>query len=157
MRSSASWSGRDVDCKERVVYVRRSFTRGVLKIPKTEAATRRDPRSERLLRLSVPRVAATAGTVPESSLVYAISARASCADPAATAAVRLRVDPPALRDDLLEFLRASSCLAVRYGENEIEAHRLDGVGERHDRAAIAAAVQGWQQQNLTATVEELPD
>jgi hypothetical protein len=71
--------------------------------------------------------------------------------------VRLRVDPAAFRDDLLEFLRASSCLAVRHGEDEIDVHRLHSVGERHDRAAVAAAVQLWQQQNRSATVEELPD
>jgi integrase len=34
---------RDVDPKERVVYVRRSFTRGELKIPKTEASMRAVP------------------------------------------------------------------------------------------------------------------
>jgi integrase len=31
---------RDVDREERVVFVRRSFTRGELKIPKTEVSTR---------------------------------------------------------------------------------------------------------------------
>jgi integrase len=34
---------RDIDRKERVVYVRRSFTSGELKIPKTEASTRAVP------------------------------------------------------------------------------------------------------------------
>jgi integrase len=34
---------RDIDPKERVVYVRRSFARGKLKIPKTEASTRAVP------------------------------------------------------------------------------------------------------------------
>src|SRR5205814_6942969 len=34
---------RDVDRKERVLYVRRSFTRGELKIPKTEASMRAVP------------------------------------------------------------------------------------------------------------------
>src|SRR5437870_2046078 len=34
---------RDVNRNERVVYVRRSFTRGQLKIPKTEASTRGVP------------------------------------------------------------------------------------------------------------------
>jgi integrase len=40
---------RDVDRKERVVYVRRSFTRGELKIPKTEASTRAVPLQARAL------------------------------------------------------------------------------------------------------------
>ena len=40
---------RDVDCKERVVFVRRPFTRGVLKIPKTEASTRAVPLQARAL------------------------------------------------------------------------------------------------------------
>jgi integrase len=40
---------RDVDRKERVVYVRRSFTRGVLKIPKTEASMRAVPLQARAL------------------------------------------------------------------------------------------------------------
>jgi len=40
---------RDVDRKERVVYVRRSFTRGELKIPKTEASLRAVPLQARAL------------------------------------------------------------------------------------------------------------
>jgi integrase len=40
---------RDVDRKERVVYVRRSFTRSELKIPKTEASTRAVPLQTRAL------------------------------------------------------------------------------------------------------------
>ena len=40
---------RDVDRKERVVYVRRSFTRGELKIPKTEASMRAVPLQARAL------------------------------------------------------------------------------------------------------------
>jgi integrase len=40
---------RDIDRRERVVYVRRSFTRGVLKIPKTEASTRAVPLQARAL------------------------------------------------------------------------------------------------------------
>jgi integrase len=40
---------RDVDRKERVVYVRRSFTRSELKIPKTEASTRAVPLQTREL------------------------------------------------------------------------------------------------------------
>jgi integrase len=40
---------RDVDRKERVVYVRRAFTRGQLKIPKTEASTRAVPLEARAL------------------------------------------------------------------------------------------------------------
>src|SRR6059036_948172 len=40
---------RDIDRKERVVLVRRSFTRGVLKIPKTEASTRAVPLQARTL------------------------------------------------------------------------------------------------------------
>ena len=40
---------RDVDRKERVAYVRRSFTRGQLKIPKTEASTRAVPLQARAL------------------------------------------------------------------------------------------------------------
>ncbi len=40
---------RDVDPKERVVYVRRSFTRGELKVPKTEASMRAVPLQARAL------------------------------------------------------------------------------------------------------------
>src|SRR5579871_398025 len=40
---------RDVDRKERIVLVRRSFTRGQLKIPKTEASTRAVPLQARAL------------------------------------------------------------------------------------------------------------
>ena len=40
---------RDIDRKERVVYVRRAFTRGELKIPKTEASMRAVPLQTRAL------------------------------------------------------------------------------------------------------------
>src|SRR5205823_10229639 len=40
---------RDVDCDERVVFVRRSFTRGELKIPKTEASMRAVPLQARAI------------------------------------------------------------------------------------------------------------
>ena len=40
---------RDVDHKERAVYVRRSFTRGELKLPKTEASMRAVPPQARAL------------------------------------------------------------------------------------------------------------
>ena len=40
---------RDVDRDERVVFVRRSFTRGELKVPKTEASTRAVPLQARAL------------------------------------------------------------------------------------------------------------
>jgi integrase len=41
---------RDVDREERVVYVRRSFTRGELKLPKTEASQRAVPLGARRAR-----------------------------------------------------------------------------------------------------------
>src|SRR5438045_1205877 len=56
---------------------------------------------------------------------------------APTRGMRVRIDPPELRDDLLEFLRASSCLGVKHGSSEIEAHLLNRVSERHDRAVLA--------------------
>src|SRR5205807_6427680 len=40
---------RDIDREVRVVYVRRSFTTGELKIPKTEASTRAVPLQARAL------------------------------------------------------------------------------------------------------------
>src|SRR5439155_6146718 len=40
---------RDIDRKERVVYVRRSFTRRELKVPKTEASMRAVPLQTRAL------------------------------------------------------------------------------------------------------------
>src|SRR5205807_4878665 len=51
---------RDVDRKEQVVYVRRSFTRRELKIPKTEASTRAVPLQARALDRSIGSRAATA-------------------------------------------------------------------------------------------------
>src|SRR5207302_4015363 len=48
----AEWIGlekRDVDREERLVYVRRSFTRGELKFPKTEASMRAVPLQARAL------------------------------------------------------------------------------------------------------------
>lgn len=59
--------------------------------------------------------------------------------------MRLRLNPANLRDDLLKHLRASGCLAVKHGPNEIEAHLLNSVSERHDREVLAAAVGSWQE------------
>jgi hypothetical protein len=64
-----------------------------------------------------------------------------------------QVDPPELRDDLLEFLRASSCLGVSHGSNEIEAHRLNSVSERHDRAVLVGYVESWKAPHSHANVE----
>ncbi len=68
------------------------------------------------------------------------------------AAVRLRVDPPNLRDDLLEFLRDSSCLAVKCGAAEIDAHLLNSVSERHDRAVLSGYVESWQARHTGSSV-----
>lgn len=67
--------------------------------------------------------------------------------------MRLRVNPPDLRDDLLEFLRASSCLGLKHGVSEIEAHLLNSVSERHDRAVLAGYVESWKARHSHASVE----
>ena len=69
--------------------------------------------------------------------------------------MRLRVDPPNLRDDLLEFLRTSSRLAVKHGSSEIETHLLNSVSERHDRAVLAGYVESWKARHGHASVEIL--
>ena len=69
--------------------------------------------------------------------------------------MRLRVDPAGLRDDLLEFLRASSCLGVKHGPNEIEVHPLNSVSERHDRGALTGCVEAWKARHGEASVEIL--
>jgi len=58
-----------------------------------------------------------------------------------------------LRDDLLEFLRASSCLGVKHGDREIEVHLLNSVSERHDRAVLTGCVQSWKAGHGDASVE----
>jgi len=67
--------------------------------------------------------------------------------------VHLRVDPAGLRDDLLEFLRASSCLGVRHGVREIEVHLLNSVSERHDRAVLAGYVESWKAHHSDASID----
>ena len=79
--------------------------------------------------------------------------RPSGADWTTAAAVRLRVDPVELRDDLLEFLRASSCLGVKHGRTEIEVHLLSSVSERHDRAVLSGYVESWKAGHSHASVE----
>jgi len=54
--------------------------------------------------------------------------------------MRLRVEPVDLRDELLEFLRASSCLGVKHRANEIEVHVLNSVSDRHDCAVLTGCV-----------------
>ena len=67
--------------------------------------------------------------------------------------MRLRVDPAGLRDDLLEFLRASSCLGLRRGGREIEVYLLNSVSERHDRAVLAGYLESWKVRHSDASVE----
>ena len=69
--------------------------------------------------------------------------------------MRVRIDPPDLRDELLEFLRASSCLGVKRGSSEIEAHLLNSVSERHDQAILAGYVESWKARHGHASVEIL--
>jgi hypothetical protein len=57
--------------------------------------------------------------------------------------MRLRLGPADLRDDLLDHLRASGCLAFKQGTNEIEVHLLNSVSERHDRQALTGYVESW--------------
>jgi hypothetical protein len=70
--------------------------------------------------------------------------RPARADQINAAAMRLLVDPADLRDDLLEFLRASSCLAVKHGADEIDVHLLNSLSDRHDRAVVAGCVEAWK-------------
>jgi hypothetical protein len=58
-----------------------------------------------------------------------------------------------LRDDLLGFLRASSCLAVKHGTSEIEVHLLNSVSERHDHAAITGCLESWKAAHDQASLE----
>ena len=67
--------------------------------------------------------------------------------------MRLRVEPVDLRDELLEFLRASSCLGVKQGSNEIEVHLLNSVSERHDRAVLLGCVESWKVGHSNASIE----
>jgi hypothetical protein len=85
--------------------------------------------------------------------VKAIRLTASRADRRTVAAVRLRVDPAEFRDDLLEFLRASSCLGVKHGPSEIEVHLLNSVSERDDRSALAGCIESWKAGHSGASVE----
>jgi hypothetical protein len=66
--------------------------------------------------------------------------------------MRLRIDPPILRDDLLEFLRGSGCLALAERSNAIETQLLNSVSDRHDRAVLAGLVESWRARHPEAKV-----
>ena len=83
----------------------------------------------------------------------AIGFKARGVDTRLTAAVRLRVDSPQLRDDVLGYLRASSCLAVKHGSSEIDAHLLNSVSERHDRAVVLGLVESWKARHASSSVD----
>jgi hypothetical protein len=70
--------------------------------------------------------------------------------------MRLKVDPPTLRDDLLEFLRTSGCLALTEGSDAIETQLLNSVSDRHDRAVLAGLVESWRARHPEAQVEVVP-
>jgi hypothetical protein len=67
--------------------------------------------------------------------------------------MRLKIDPPTLRDDLLEFLRGSGCLALMEGSNAIETQLLNSVSDRHDRAVLAGLVESWRARHPEARVD----
>ena len=67
--------------------------------------------------------------------------------------MRLKIDPPTLRDDLLEFLRASGCLALPEGSDAIETQLLNSVSDRHDRAVLAGLVESWKARHAEARVD----
>jgi hypothetical protein len=71
--------------------------------------------------------------------------------------MRLRVDPSDLRDDLIEFLRTSSCLAVKFGADAVETHLFNSVSERHDRAVLVGYVESWRNRHPHVRVEILSD
>ncbi len=67
--------------------------------------------------------------------------------------MRLKIDPPVLRDDLLKFLRGSGCLALADGSNAIETQLLNSVSERHDRAVLTGLVESWRARHPDALLE----
>ena len=67
--------------------------------------------------------------------------------------MRLKIDPPILRDDLLEFLRDSGCLALTEGSDSIQTQLLNGVGDRHDRAVLAGLVESWRARHPEARAD----
>jgi hypothetical protein len=73
----------------------------------------------------------------------------------APAAMRLKIDPAILRDDLLEFLRGSGCLALAEGSNAIETQLLNSVSDRHDRAVLTGLIESWGARHPDALVEEI--
>jgi hypothetical protein len=91
-----------------------------------------------------------AGTVLATSADASSSRSTTAANPETPRPWRCGLLPP----DLLEFLRASLCLAVRHGDDKIEVHRLHSSS---DPAAVAAAVQvvlkrSWIDAKRTAAV-----
>jgi hypothetical protein len=67
--------------------------------------------------------------------------------------MRLKIDPPSLREDLLEFLRGSGCLALTEGSDAIETQLLNSVSDRHDRAVLAGLVESWRARHPEARVD----
>jgi hypothetical protein len=67
--------------------------------------------------------------------------------------MRLRVDPPELRNSLLVYLEAAGCLIHAKGGGELEAQLLNSVSERHDRQTLAGHLASWKRANPAASVE----
>jgi hypothetical protein len=65
------------------------------------------------------------------------------------AAMRLKIDPPILRDNLLKFLRGSGCLALAEGSNAIETQLLNSVSDRHNRAVLTGLEESWRARHPT--------
>jgi hypothetical protein len=67
--------------------------------------------------------------------------------------MRVTVDPPILRDDLLEFLRGSGCLAYPTAAMRSRPQLLNSVSERHDRAVLAGLLESWRVRHPEARVD----
>lgn len=67
--------------------------------------------------------------------------------------LRLRIDPPSLRDSLRKHLEIAGCLVNVRSSNEIEAQLLNSVSERHDHRTLVGELASWERAHSAARVE----
>lgn len=67
----------------------------------------------------------------------------------------LELSEPTLMADFAKHLRAAGFLVLVGEDGRLEAHLLNAVSDRYDRARLREAVDRWRGQHAAVTVAEV--
>lgn len=67
----------------------------------------------------------------------------------------LELSEPKLMADFVDHLRAAGFLVLVGDHGRLEAHLLNAVSDRYDRARLREVVAVWRERHAAVTVEEV--